>query len=213
MTQNMEKLLPGVYRIRFGEPEKFSYAAFREYPMLPFGKDCSAPFAAEDVVFQTTARGCSLSLPLDAQVFGFGLQLKAFNHTRAMRVMRNNADAITPSGESHAPAPFYVTTQGYGVLVDSARDVAFYCGQSKLRGASRANPFEFTENLSASEAAYRRFLEKDRTEMLVDIPQAKGVDVYVFAGESMLEAVQKYNMFSGGGADLPEWALGVWYRM
>jgi alpha-D-xyloside xylohydrolase len=38
------------------------------------------------------------------------------------------------------------------------------------------------------------------------------VDVYVFAGPSMRQAVQRYNLFSGGGALPPRWGLGVWYR-
>ena len=48
--------------------------------------------------------------------------------------------------------------------------------------------------------------------MLVDVPVAKGVDVYVFAGPTMLDAVERYNLFSGGGALPPLWGLGVQYR-
>ena len=48
--------------------------------------------------------------------------------------------------------------------------------------------------------------------MLIEGPVAKGIDSYVCAGENMLEAVQKYNLFSGGGVSFPEWALGIWYR-
>ncbi len=40
----------------------------------------------------------------------------------------------------------------------------------------------------------------------------KGVDVYLFAGPSMREAVQRYNLFAGGGLVPPEWGLGFWYR-
>ena len=210
----MDKIASGVYRITLGTPEKFSFVSFREFPVKSVGEDHPAPFGEDAIDFRPTERGCLLSLPLRGEVYGFGLQLKAFRHTLAKRVLRCNADAPSASGESHAPVPFFVTTAGYGVLVDSARDVAFYCGEARLKGASR----HFAE-LSASgspeatDAAYRNELGGPAGRMTVDVPVAKGVEIYLFAGSDMLDAVQKYGMFCGGGATMPEWSLGVWYRM
>ena len=53
----------------------------------------------------------------------------------------------------------------------------------------------------------------DSSEVLVEIPQARGVDVYIFAGPSLREAVQRYNLFSGAGPLPPRWGLGFWYRV
>ena len=36
--------------------------------------------------------------------------------------------------------------------------------------------------------------------------------MYLFAGPDMRHAVQRYNLFSGGGFLPPMWGLGVWYR-
>jgi alpha-D-xyloside xylohydrolase len=36
--------------------------------------------------------------------------------------------------------------------------------------------------------------------------------VYLFAGPDLRGAVQRYNLFSGGGCLPPMWGLGVWYR-
>src|SRR5208282_3727637 len=58
---------------------------------------------------------------------------------------------------------------------------------------------------------YRARTQRVKT-MLVDVPVAPGVDVYVFAGPTMLEAVERYNLFSGGGAMPPMWGLGIHYR-
>ena len=44
--------------------------------------------------------------------------------------------------------------------------------------------------------------------VLVDVPGAKGVEVYFFAGPHMNQAVQRYNLYSGGGAMPPVWGLG-----
>ncbi|MDX6765298.1 MAG: glycoside hydrolase family 31 protein [Candidatus Methylacidiphilales bacterium] len=46
--------------------------------------------------------------------------------------------------------------------------------------------------------------------MLADSP---GMDVYVFAGPSPLDAVRRYNLFSGGGALPPKWGLGFMNRV
>ena len=60
----------------------------------------------------------------------------------------------------------------------------------------------------------RRVLQDARPgPVLVDVPDAEGVDVYLFAGPAMLDAVKRYNVFSGGGTVPPEWGLGFWYRM
>jgi alpha-D-xyloside xylohydrolase len=48
--------------------------------------------------------------------------------------------------------------------------------------------------------------------VVVDIPAAKGVDVYVFGGPTLLDAVRRYVAFSGGGCLPPLWGLGPWYR-
>lgn len=210
----MEKITRGVYRMSFGMPETYAYVGFREYPVKTVGEDHPAPFGETDIGFEVSARGCTLTLPLRGEVYGFGLQLKAFRHTLAKRVLRCNADAPSQSGESHAPVPFFVTTAGYGVLIDSARDVAFSCGQARKKGTSRH--FAHAPGSSApeaTEAAYRNELSGAATTMLVEIPNAAGVDIYLFAGGNMLDAVQKYVMFCGGGAAMPEWGLGVWYRM
>ncbi|MBV8818239.1 MAG: hypothetical protein JO022_07760, partial [Acidobacteriaceae bacterium] len=126
-----------------------------------------------------------------------------------------NADPKMDSGDSHAPVPFYVTTGGYAVLVDTARYATFYCGHKVRKGAPR-NTGETNGAAIAQDAlpaAYRRYRFNEATEVLIEVPEAEGVDVYVFGGPSMREAVQRYVLFSGGGALPPRWGLGVWYRV
>ncbi len=78
-------------------------------------------------------------------------------------------------------------------------------------GRNPAPPFAIAPD--ALPAAYRRTNLGERTQVLVEVPEAEGVDVYVFAGPSMRQAVQRYNLFSGGGALPPRWGLGMWYRV
>ena len=48
--------------------------------------------------------------------------------------------------------------------------------------------------------------------MTIFIPAAAGVDLYVFAGTDLKDAVSRYNLFSGGGCLPPLYGLGVLYR-
>jgi alpha-D-xyloside xylohydrolase len=48
--------------------------------------------------------------------------------------------------------------------------------------------------------------------VMIEVPRCAGVDVYLFAGPQLRDAVQRYNLFSGGGVLPPEWGLGFWYR-
>ena len=44
------------------------------------------------------------------------------------------------------------------------------------------------------------------------VPRASGVDLFLFSGPTMRHVAQRHVLFSGGGFDVPEWSLGVWYR-
>ena len=191
-----EQVCPGVWRFTIGSPEKITPVTTRHYPPLtnalanlPPVADC--PLAVSGTV---SDRGCLVNLPLapDEMIYGLGLQLKSFQQRGTKKTLRVNADPVTDAGDSHAPVPFYVTTRGYGVLVDTARYATFYCDSTRLKPGAAAGP-------AAGETR-------------VEIPVARGVDVYVFAGPSLREAVQRYNLFSGGGALPPRWGLGFWYR-
>ncbi|UCH35208.1 MAG: glycoside hydrolase family 31 protein [Armatimonadota bacterium] len=209
----MEQVAPGVWRLRLGTPEAFTPIALREAePLVDAMRalpTAAAPFAAQAVRFSVSARGCVVELPIGdgEEIYGFGLQLKSHKQTGLKKTIRVNADPIADTGDSHAPVPFYVSTRGYGVFVDTARYASFYCGSHVRReGASTPGaPARSAEELPAPAGRAAK-------AMVVDVPAAEGVDVYVLAGPSMRQAIQRYNLFSGGGCLPPMWGLGVWYR-
>ena len=64
-----------------------------------------------------------------------------------------------------------------------------------------------------SEAAiYALKRAKEERKVIIDIPAAEGVELYLFEG-NIPEVVQRYNLFSGGGCVPPMWGLGMWYRI
>lgn len=171
-------------------------------------------FPRERFSFKVTASGCIIEFPMedDCQVFGFGLQLKQFNHTRRKLRLEVNSDPTTVNGESHAPVPFFVTNKGYGMYFDTARYADFYCGRQlnpiltgKKAGSSDGGAAGSTDELYAVR-------NENSLVMSVKIPAAQGIDVYVFEGDTITEIVSQYNMLAGGGPDVPEWGLGLLYR-
>jgi alpha-D-xyloside xylohydrolase len=217
-----QQILPGVWKITFGKPEAITPVSTRHYQPLATAL-AALPAAGAlpvEVAGERTARGFVLRLPLAPyeMVYGLGLQLQSFIQRGLKKKLRVNADPVVDSGDSHAPVPFYVTTRGYGVLVDTARYATVYAGNKQRKTSSTAvasQPEEPAADAAAASvlpAAYGRYRFQDASEVLVEIAEAEGADVYVFAGPSMRLAVQRYNLFSGGGALPPRWGLGVWYR-
>ena len=163
------------------------------------------------ISFKETARGCVLELPLKfgEEIFGFGLQLKGFNHKNTKKTIRVNSDPISNTGDSHAPVPFFVTTENYGIYFDTARYAEFHCGYSHVKDRP---PVANNTIIATAEDIYNKAGLKEDTIMSVEIPVSKGIDIYIIEGKNITDVVAQYNMLSGGGCDVPEWGLGVLYR-
>lgn len=207
------EVYPGVWRIRFGRQESLTPVSTRKYP--PADPPASLPRAAEpsialdSITAANSRRGVLVALPLESNelIYGLGLQLQSFLQRGVKKKLRVNADPKMDTGDSHAPVPFYVSTRGYGVLIDTARYATIYCGGKRKTGAQpkKAAGTELPQ-------AVREYHIEEPGQVLVEVPEAEGVDVYVFAGPAMRDAVACYNLFSGGGPLPPRWGLGFWYR-
>ncbi|WP_341348479.1 TIM-barrel domain-containing protein [Paenibacillus sp. FSL H3-0469] len=210
----MQKIASGIYKLTFGTPEEITPVSVLKpdtcLEALNALDDHPLPFTREDIHFQPRQGSVLLELPLDPkeEVYGLGLQLKSFRQSGSKKKLRTNSDPSADLGDSHAPVPFYVSTAGYGVLVDTARYATFFCGGCKRVG-SRQDLEQFK---SAGTGKGHWEVKKGSGNMLIDIPAAEGVDVYIFCGKDMKDAVSRYNLFSGGGALPPMWGLGMMYR-
>ncbi len=196
-------------KITYGTPEAFTPTAFCKnlsYTETPIH------YPVEEIRFKCTPRGCVLVLPIHAneQIYGLGLQLKAFGLRGRKMVTRPNADPIAATGDSHAPVPFFVSTAGYGIYVDTARYAEFYMGSSYFLAQKLEVP-EKKEIAISTEELYRP-RDVGEAYISIQIPAAKGVDIYIIEGKNITDVVAQYNMFSGGGCDVPEWALSPIYR-
>ncbi len=215
-------VLPGIWRYRFGTPEPLTPVSTRHYAVAePSLRNMpvvvESPIAPDKITGRRFPRGYEIRFPLAPaeMLYGLGLQFQSLLQRGSKKILRVNADPAADLGDSHAPVPFCVSTHGYGVLVDTARYATFYCG-NKVR-MNEAHPSSAEDSEAPALVAqlpkqFERYHMDHKSHVEIEIPVAAGIDVYVFAGPSMREAVQRYVLFSGGGALPPRWGLGFWYR-
>ena len=193
------EFLPGVFRFRFGQPENGTPS--QQMYVKPPRREAMAelphaepPFDASQIKFTVSRRGCRLELPLTSgeDIYGLGLNLKSLRHTGKKRTLRVNSDPATDTGDSHAPAPLYFTTAGYGVLVDTARYASFYCGGNTHLNSAEEKKMPEQGGVKLSEAELYALDSSASAPMVIDIPAAPGVDLYLFTGPALLDAVRRY---------------------
>jgi alpha-D-xyloside xylohydrolase len=213
-----EKIADGIWRVRLGTPEALVPTHFRSGDMqveslkkLPAVAE--PPVNVADIGFAVSPRGCAITLPMSTQehVYGLGLSTAEFDKTDKRQILIPSDNPEVEGGPSHAPVPFYVSTSGYGVFIDTARYTTFRAGTTSPRESAVAAGETGAGVATSTEELYRSRKLKER-QMLVEVPAAQGIDVYIFAGPQMADAVRRYNLFAGGGAVPPLWGLGMAYR-
>ena len=116
----MEQIAKGIWKVVFGEPEKYTPECFRSFPIkkemiekIPISR--KPKIKEDDLEWKKTNRGVAITLPISAgeDIYGFGLQLRNFNQAGKMRYLKVNSDPVSDTGETHAPAPFYTSLEGY----------------------------------------------------------------------------------------------------
>lgn len=216
----MQQIAKGIWKIVLGEPEEFTPEHFRQFPVrteeiehIPVSRECGV--SEGKIQWKKAKRGITVTFPMETQedIYGFGLQLQGFDQAGRRRYLKVNSDPAANTGESHAPVPFYISSAGYGLFVNTFRYTTFLCGTNSERGQSSGMTAENEVHEEFSEAAiYALKRAKEERKIIIDIPAAEGVELYLFEG-NIPEVVQRYNLFSGGGCVPPMWGLGMWYRI
>lgn len=159
-------------------------------------------------------KGILLEFPVEEKekLYGLGLQLKSFLQNGKRKILRTNADATADTGDSHAPVPFYVSTAGYGILIDSAVNIEFDMGAARKRKAEEQYDITSSEEI-VKDNIQELYEETQRgRKVSVFLNGENSAAFYCFAGSTILEVVEKYNLFCGGGCLPPVWGLGNLYR-
>jgi alpha-D-xyloside xylohydrolase len=201
----------GVWKAKVGKPEtanllsisesKPKTSAINEMTPVAF------PLSSDEIKFEIFDGKTYLRFPLEKaeKIFGLGLNFKTVEQRgRILRLHEDHYDGVD-NGRSHAPIPFYVSSKGYGVFINSARYIDIWVGTG-VRVDSKNPPVVRDRNTDRkwSAAPY-----SDNVEVLIP---AEGVELYVFGGPSTLDAVSRFNLYQGGGCLPPKWGLGFWHR-
>lgn len=196
-------------KITFGIPESLTPVTFCKNFSYEEGK---ISYPTHLITFRKNQRGCVLTLPLEEneQIYGMGLQLKVFDLRGKKITLRPNADPVAKTGDSHAPVPFFVSTAGYGIFVDTARYAEFYFGSSEFL-TPHQNTTEHAELAESTDDLYA-YGGTGKSNISIQIPVAEGVDIYIMEGKNITDVVSQYNRMSGGGCSSPEWGLSAIYR-
>ena len=203
---------PGVWKGIVGKPEAYNLlTASGSKPNTPGLEKLSAgsfPFLQTDIAGSARDGKTFLRFPLDEeeQLYGFGLNFQTV-HQRG-KILELHVDHYNgkDNGRTHAPTPFYISSNGYGVFINSARYLKIYAGTA-VRKNSKNAPEEKDRNTDKSWTS-RPY--SDAVEILIP---ANGVEVYVFAGPTSLDVVRRFNLFNGGGVLPPRWGLGFTQRV
>lgn len=206
------EISPGVWKAVIGKPE--SYDLLKAAGATPnkeaLAKIPGAPFPLEkkSITAQLTDGKTYLRFPLEKeeQLYGFGLHFQTVHQRGKILELHVDHFGGKDNGRTHAPTPFYISSNGYGVFVNTARYVKVYAGAA-VRRDSEHPPVAKDRNTDKTWSA-RPY--SDAVEMLIP---AEGVEVYVFAGPRPIDAVRRFNLMNGGGCLPPRWGLGFTQRV
>jgi alpha-D-xyloside xylohydrolase len=207
-----QEVAPGIYKATVGVPDKIDLrsaagAEANMHGLQDIGEE-PFPLVKMDITAKVVDHQTYLHFPLDKkeQLFGFGLNFKTVNQRG--RIMQLHVDnyAGADDGHTHAPTPFYVSSNGYGVFVNVARYIKVYAGTA-VEKDSKHPPVIYDRNLDKKWSS-RPY--SDGVDMLVP---ASGAVIYVIAGPTTLDVVRRFNLFNGGGPIPPRWGLGFTQRV
>lgn len=206
-----EQVAPGVWKGVVGTPESYSLlqVAGTTPKMEGFSRlpEVTLPAFASEIKGNIQDGQTALRIPLQRkeQLYGFGLNFQTVHQRGKILNLHVDHYGGKDNGRTHAPVPFYISSQGYGVFINSARYITVYAGSGALKDSPNA-PVAKDRNTDKSWSS-RPY--SDAVSILVPAP---GTEIYLFAGPTPMDVVRRYNLFCGGGTLPPRWGLGFTQR-
>jgi alpha-glucosidase (family GH31 glycosyl hydrolase) len=222
------EVAPGVWKTTIGQPESLTLLKAAggqpQKESLAAMPKVAFPLDQKEIEGRRNNAKTIVRFPLapNEDIYGLGVDFARISRNGAIFELHvdhwSQSQKIT--GRTHAPVPLYVSTKGFAVLFDSARYLKVTVGHG-VRVAAKTRPpivDRTTKKLwdsktGTSGPATANWQAQPRSDSIEVLADATGMDVYVFAGPSPLDAVRRYNLFSGGGALPPKWGLGFLNRV
>jgi alpha-D-xyloside xylohydrolase len=209
---SFEETLSGVWKLNVGKPEKINLLS--ELHIAPKTEaiqkmeKVTLPISRDDIEIKLIDGKTYIRIPLEKEekIFGLGLNFKTVEQRK--RIMRLHVDHYggKDDGRNHAPVPFFVSSRGYGALINSARYIDAWIGSSVRKDTKNQSPVR-------DRTTDRNWKSEQYSDNLEFLVPAEGVEIILFAGPTMEDAVRRFNLFNGGGVLPPRWGLGFWQRV
>ena len=190
---------PGVWETTVGVPERLTLLgaaaqppksdALRSMPAapLPFEADAGGARSADGKV--------ALRFPLagDEEIYGLGVDFKSLRRTGSV----SGCTSTTGAASRGAPTPRCRSTSRAAATASSWTPLATSTSTWARRCGSRRSRKPPVVDRTTGGKAWSAQPRSDSVEALVPAP---GVRVLVFGGPTPLDAVRRYNLWSGGGS-------------
>ena len=145
------EVAPGVWKGIVGHPE--AYDLLKAAGSSPAREGltkmgiASFPLPVADIKGAVNDGKTSLRFPLEReeQLYGFGLNFQTVHQRGKILQLHMDHYGGKDNGRTHAPVPFYVSSKGYGVFINSARYIDVYAGTG-VRKDSKNPPIEKDRN-------------------------------------------------------------------
>jgi alpha-D-xyloside xylohydrolase len=164
------------------------------------------PFALSQIESEKGTERSTVTLPLSPgeKIYGLGLQMEGSD--RRGSVFHLRVDHYAGGHDRlHAPTPLYVSSKGYAVFFNTTRPIDIYVGVGNRLHDPQIPHFRDRN----TDPKWDAQPDSGRVEASV---QGPGLEVLVFSGPTAMAALERYNLFCGGGPMPPLWSLGFWHR-
>lgn len=211
-TIQWQEEYPGVWKGTFGNPESYTLLSAAgckpKSEVLSKMPSTAFPLQKVDIHAEIIDGKTYLRFPLvkEEQIYGLGLNFQTVHQRGKILNLHVDHYGGKDNGRTHAPVPFYVSSEGYGVFVNSAQYLTYYVGTG-VRKDAKTPPVAKDRNTD------KTWSSRPYSDAVEIYSPAEGVEFYVFAGTNSLDAVKRYNLFCGGGILPPRWGLGFTQRV
>ena len=206
-----QEVAPGIWKTQCGTPDDYTLLGVANCKtnregLLKLPK-VTIPSQADKILSTLTDGKVYLQLPLqrEEKLYGFGLQFKGVQQRGKIFELHVDHYGGKDNGRTHAPVPFYVSSEGYGVLINSARYLTVYAGSGSRKDSPDA-PVAKDRNTD------KTWSSRPYSDAVSVMVPSKGVEIYLFAGPTMKDVVRRYNLLCGGGPLPPRWGFGFTQR-
>lgn len=208
--KKIEKKAEGVWVVSVGNPEDINLLNILnispKIDALNAMKKADLPLKIDDIKTTVINGKTYLRFPLEKEekIYGLGLNFKSVEQRGQIKRLHVDHYGGKDDGRTHAPIPFFVSSRGYGALINSARYIDVWAGTGVLKDSPNAP--------KATDRNTEKWNSRPYSDNLEFLIPAEGVEIILFAGPTMIDVVRRFNLYNGGGAMPPKWGLGFWAR-